>query len=100
MAQKQKAKAEELLAEAAKTLSKKSWFGSSKERNAEDAVELYLQAANAYKVGGMSQEAGDTYSKAGEMHRDILKNEGEAAKAFSQAGKTKQGKGREREAAI
>ena len=86
MAQKQKAKAEELLAEAIKTLNKKSWFGSNKERNAEDAVELYLQAANAYKVGGMSQEAGDTYCKAGELHRDVLKSEAEAAKAFSQAG--------------
>ncbi|GKY94747.1 hypothetical protein MPSEU_000440100 [Mayamaea pseudoterrestris] len=86
MAQKQKVKAEELLAEAAKTLVKKSWFGSNKERNAEDAVELYMQAANAYKVGGMSQEAGETYCKAGELHRDVLKNEGEAAKAYSQAG--------------
>jgi hypothetical protein len=86
MAQKQKSKAEELLAEATKTLNKKSWFGSNKERNAEEAVEIYMQAANAYKVGGMSQEAGDTYSKSGEMLRDVVKNEGEAAKAFNQAG--------------
>jgi alpha-soluble NSF attachment protein len=86
MAQKQKAKAEEYLAEATKTLNKKSWFGSNKERNAEDAVELYTQAANAYKVGGLNQEAGETYSKAGALSRDVLKNDTEAAKAYSQAG--------------
>jgi alpha-soluble NSF attachment protein len=86
LAQKQKIKAADFIAQAEKALAKKSWFGSSKERNAEDAAELYLQAANAYKVGGLSQEAGDIYSKAGELHRDVLKNDGEAAKAYSQAG--------------
>lgn len=86
MAKKQKEKAEEYLAEAEKSLSKKSWFSSGKERQLEDAADLYMQAANAYKVGGLNQEAGDTYMKVGEIHRDKLKNNNEAAKCFSQAG--------------
>lgn len=86
MAKKQKQKAEDFLAEADKLLNKKSWFSSGRERNAEEAAELYMQAANAYKVGGLNQEAGDTYVKAGEMHRDKLANNNEAAKCFSQAG--------------
>lgn len=86
MAKAQKGKAEEYLAEATKALNKKSWFSSSRERNQEDAAELYLQAANAYKVGGLQQEAGETYTKAGELYRDQLSNTSEAAKAFSNAG--------------
>lgn len=86
MAQAQKKKAEEYLAEAEKALAKKSWFSTSKERNQEDAAELFLQAANAYKVGGLAQEAGSMYVKVGELYRDHLKNTNEAAKAFSQAG--------------
>lgn len=88
MAKAQKAKAEEYLAEAQKTLSKRSWFGSGKERNQEDAAELILQAANAYKVGGLQQEAGDAYSRAGGIYRDELKNPNEAAKCFSNAGES------------
>lgn len=87
VAKKQKEKAEEFVAQAEKVLSKKSWFSSSKERNQEDAAELYMQAANAYKVGGMNQEAGDMYVKVGEIQRDNLGNAGEAAKCFGQAGK-------------
>jgi hypothetical protein len=87
VAQKQKQKAVDFLAEADKLLNKKSWFSSGKERNAEEAAELMMQAANAYKVGGFNQEAGATYVKAGELHRDKLSNNNEAAKCFSQAGK-------------
>jgi hypothetical protein len=86
MAKAQKIKAEEYLAQATATLNKKSWFGSSKERNQEDAAEFYSQAANAYKVGGLLQEAGDTYVKVGAIFRDALKTPHEAAKAYSSAG--------------
>ena len=86
LAKAQKSKAEEYVKQAESSLSKRSWFSSGKERNQEDAAESYLQAANAYKVGGLQQEAGETYSKAGELYRDALKNETEAAKAFSSAG--------------
>ena len=86
VAQKQKQKALDFLAEADKLLTKKTWFSTGKERNTEDAAELTMQAANAYKVGGFNQEAGDTYMRAGELHRDKLSNNNEAAKCFSQAG--------------
>jgi hypothetical protein len=92
VAQKQKQKAVDFLAEADKLLNKKSWFSSGKERNAEEAAELMMQAANAYKVGGFNQEAGETYMKAGELHRDKLSNNNEAAKCFSQAGKKRRTK--------
>jgi alpha-soluble NSF attachment protein len=88
LAKKQKDKAEEYLSEGEKLLNKKGgWFGGgSKERNMEDATELFLQAANAFKVGGFSQEAGDTYCRVGEIQRDKLGNANEAAKCYSQAG--------------
>jgi alpha-soluble NSF attachment protein len=85
LAKTQKIKADDLTAQAEAALAKRSWF-SSKERNQEEAAELYLQAANAYKVGGCFQEAGTAYVKAGELYRDSLQNQGEAAKCFSQAG--------------
>ncbi len=86
MAQKQKDKAQEYLSQAESTLSKKAWFASGRERNQEDAAELYMQAANAFKVGGLNHEAGTTYVKAGELYRDMLKNVNEASKCFQQAG--------------
>ena len=86
LAKAQKAKAEAFVSQAESTLNKKSWFSSSKERNQEDACELYMQAANAYKVGGLMHEAGATYVTAGEICRDKLAQGAEAAKCFSQAG--------------
>lgn len=86
MAKTQKKKAEAFMEEAEKTLAKKSWFSSSKERQTEDAAEIYLQAANAYKVGGLNQEAGETYSKTAELYQNKLNNPNEAAKCYSQAG--------------
>lgn len=85
LAKTQKKKALDFCSQAEALLSKKSWF-SSKERNQEDAAELLLQAANAYKVGGLSQEAGDVYVRAGELYRDSLNNASEASKSYSQAG--------------
>jgi hypothetical protein len=81
LATAQRKKAVDFCAQAEAALAKKSWFGSSKERNQEEA-----QAANAYKVGGFGHEAGTTYSLAGAIYRDSLKNPGEASKCFSQAG--------------
>ena len=85
LAKSQINKAKEYEAAADKLLSKKSWFGG-KEKNHEDAAETLLQAANAYKVGGLNQEAGTTYNRAGEIYRGIGQNN-EAAKSFSQAGR-------------
>jgi alpha-soluble NSF attachment protein len=87
IAKAQKAKGQEYQAEAGRALTKKSWFASARDRNVEDAAELYLQAANAYKVGGLNQEAGDVYNVAGELYRDKLKQANEAAKCFTQAGR-------------
>lgn len=86
MKKAQKAKAEAFITEAEGLLSKKSWFSSSKERNAEDAAETFEKAANAFKVGGLNQEAGDTYVKAAELYRDRLSDYNHASKAFNNAG--------------
>lgn len=86
MAKAQKAKAEVFIKEAEALLSKKGWFSSSKERNAEEAAETFEKAANAYKVGGLNQEAGDAYVKAGEIYRDKLSNFNNASKSFNNAG--------------
>ncbi|KAG7365120.1 soluble NSF attachment protein, SNAP [Nitzschia inconspicua] len=86
MAKAQKGKAEAFVKEAESLLNKKSWFSSSKERNAEEAAETFEKAANAYKVGGLNQEAGDTYLKVGELYRDKLSDFSNASKAFNNAG--------------
>jgi Soluble NSF attachment protein, SNAP len=86
LASTQRKKALDLEAQAEALLHKRSWFGAGKERNQEDAAELYAQAANAYKVGGFGHEAGTTYSKAGAIYRDQVKNPSEASKCYSQAG--------------
>ena len=86
MAKAQKGKAEAFIREADALLTKKSWFNSSKERNAEEAAETYEKAANAYKVGGLNQEAGNTYIKAATLYRDRLSDFNNASKAFNNAG--------------
>ena len=86
MAKAQKGKGDGFMLEAKKTLSKKAWLSSSKEKQKEDAAELFEQAANAYKVGGFHQEAGDAYSEAAKIYRDDLGNMNEASKCLSKAG--------------
>lgn len=86
MAKAQKTKAEAFIKEAEKLLAKKSWFSSSKERNAEDAAESYEKAANAYKIGGLNQEGGNSYVKAAELYRDRLGDFNNASKALNNAG--------------
>jgi alpha-soluble NSF attachment protein len=86
MAKAQKGKAEAFIKEAEGLLAKKSWFSSSKEKNVEEAAECYEKAANAYKVGGLNQEAGTAYLKAAELYRDRLSDVSNASKAFNNAG--------------
>lgn len=86
MAKAQKKKALVFVAEAEALLSKKSWFSSSKQQNAEEAAETYEKAANAYKVGGLNQEAGDMYTKAAELYSDKLSDFTHASKAYNNAG--------------
>mmetsp|Transcript_13520 Transcript_13520/g.38968 ORF Transcript_13520/g.38968 Transcript_13520/m.38968 type:complete len:312 (-) Transcript_13520:136-1071(-) len=85
MAKAQKGKGDAFVKEAEGLLNKKSWF-SSKTKNAEEAAEVYEQAANAYKVGGLNQEAGDAYSKAATIYRDTLSDFNSASKALNNAG--------------
>lgn len=86
LAKSQKKKAEEFANAAQILVNKKAgWFGNSKEKNLEEAAENYQLAANAYKVGGFAQEAGNMYVESAKLH-DSLKNTSEAAKAYSQAG--------------
>jgi alpha-soluble NSF attachment protein len=87
IAKAQKAKGDGFMLEAKKTLNKKAWFASAKEKNAEDAAEVYEQAANAYKVGGFHQEAGDAYMEAAKLYRDTLGNMNDASTCLSKAGK-------------
>jgi len=88
MAKAQKAKGDAFVKDAEQCMSKAkgAWFSSGKERKMEDATEYYEQAANAYKIGGLNQEAGVCYTKAGTIHRDELSNFNEASKAFTSAG--------------
>lgn len=86
VSRQQKKKAEAFLAEAETTLAKSTWFSSSKERKFEDTAELLEKAANAYKVGGFNQEAGDAYKQAAVIYREELSSSMEASKSFSSAG--------------
>lgn len=80
------AKGQAFITEAEALLSKKSWFSSSKERNTEEAAETFEKAANAFKVGGLNQEAGNAYARAAELYRDRLSDFNHASKAFNSAG--------------
>ena len=86
LSQQQRAKGDAFLKEAEATLKKSTWFASSTERKYEDAAETFQKAANAYKVGGWNEEAGNAYKRAANLHKDQLKNLGEASKCLSDAG--------------
>jgi alpha-soluble NSF attachment protein len=86
IASAQRKKAIDFQSQAVAALQKKSWFASGRERNQEEAAELYVQAANAYKVGGFGHEAGTAYTEAGAIYRDSIKNPTEASKCYSSAG--------------
>ncbi|EJK63904.1 hypothetical protein THAOC_15412, partial [Thalassiosira oceanica] len=78
----QRKKGDAFLAEAESTVKKSTWFASSTERKYEDAAECYVKAANAYKVGGLNDEAGSAYQQAAELYKDKLKSLSEASKAL------------------
>jgi len=86
LSQAQKTKGDTFLKEAESTLSKSTWFASSTERKYEDAAESFTRAANAYKVGGWNDEAGNAYKRAAELYKDKLNSLGEASKCLSDAG--------------
>ena len=86
LSQAQRNKGDTFLKEAETTLSKSSWFASSTERKYEDAAESFTRAANAYKVGGWNDEAGNAYKRAAELYKDKLNSVGEASKCLSDAG--------------
>ena len=86
LSQAQRNKGDAFLQEAEATLKKSTWFASSSERKYEDAAESFTKAANAYKVGGCNDEAGNAYQRAAELYKDKLKSLGEASKCLSDAG--------------
>lgn len=86
LSQAQRNKGDAFLQEAEATLKKSTWFSSSSERKYEDAAECFAKAANAYKVGGCHDEAGNAYQRAAELYKDKLKSLGEASKCLSDAG--------------
>jgi alpha-soluble NSF attachment protein len=88
MAKAQKGKAEAFMKDAEALLTKKGWF-TNKEKNQEEAAETYEQAANAYKIGGLNQEAGDAYMTAAGIYRDKLSSFNEASKCLNNAGEWK-----------
>lgn len=88
MSKKQQAKGDTFMDEANVLIKKSSssWFASGKERKLEEAADALGQSANAYKVGGFNQEAGNAYMKSAELFRDSLSQSNEASKAFQNAG--------------
>jgi len=86
IARQQRVRGDTFLAQADKALAKRTWLASGTEQKHEDAAELYLKAANAYKVGGGFNEAGDAFKKAADIFTNKLKNLMEASSAMTQAG--------------
>ena len=84
--QSQLKKAKSYETEAQAKLSTRTWFASSTEQKYEDAAELYLKSANAYKVGTFPMEAAQMYRTAADIYLDQLKQVNEAAKALMEAG--------------
>ncbi|KAF3088759.1 vesicular-fusion protein S17 [Orbilia oligospora] len=48
-----------------------SWFGASKQDKLEQAIELYAQAANAFRTSGQGSEAGAAFEKAAALSKSI-----------------------------
>ena len=61
-------------------------MASGTEQKNEDAAELYQKAANAFKVGGFFQDAGEAYSKAASIYQNTLKSGMEASKCLTETG--------------
>jgi len=86
ISKQQRVRGDTFFAEAEKTLTKRTWLQSGMDQKHEDAAELYQKAANAYKVGGVFNEAGDAYGKAAEIFMHKLKSMVEAINCMTQAG--------------
>ncbi len=86
ISKQQRVKGEAFLSEAEQKISKKTWLSSSSEQKYEDGAELYQKAANAFKVGGFFQEAGEAYFKAANIYQNKLKNGMEASKNLTESG--------------
>ncbi|KAK2070887.1 hypothetical protein P8C59_005349 [Phyllachora maydis] len=72
-----------LIQKAEKTLSSASggfrFFGGGKEEKYQEAADLYIQAANAFRMQQMNVEAGQTFEKAAQVQRNELKDPDDAA---------------------
>lgn len=79
-------KAEKLMEEANKKANKFDWFGASKQQNMEDASELYVKAAAAFKMSKEFEKAGECYKKAAECQM-AAGNEIEAKQHWQESGK-------------
>ncbi|KAH6621283.1 soluble NSF attachment protein [Chaetomium sp. MPI-SDFR-AT-0129] len=54
-------------------------FFSNKEEKYQNAADLYVQAANAYRIERLNKEAGDCFKAAAEIHRNYLNEPDDAA---------------------
>ena len=90
------ARAEKLIEEADKKLTSGGGFFSrlmgGGQRNTEDAIDLYSQAANNFKIAKLWSEAGNAFKKAASLNSSISKHESasqyvEAATAFKKNNK-------------
>lgn len=90
------ARAEKLLEEANKKLSSGGGFFSKLvgggQRNTEDAIDLFVQAANNFKIAKLWCEAGNAFKKAASLNSSISKHESasqyvEAATAYKKNNK-------------
>ena len=90
------ARAERLLEEADKKLNSGGGFFSKLmgggQRNTEDAIDLYVQAANNFKMAKLWCEAGNAFKKAASLNSSISKHESasqyvEASTAFKKSSK-------------
>jgi hypothetical protein len=66
-------KAEKIYKDAESKANSFTWFGMSKEKNAEEAAELYVKAAAQYKIAKDFMQAGLAYEKAAECNMTAKK---------------------------
>jgi len=79
-------KAAKLQADAEKKASKFDWFGANKEKNKEDAAELFIKAAAQWKITKDFKKAGDCFKRAAECCM-AAENAIEANNYWKEAGK-------------
>lgn len=89
MAAAQSAKGDQFRADAVKAMNKSSLFSFGSTRKYEDAADLFVKAANSYKLANQSLSAGDAYleaaeawSKVGDNASDVVSCVAEAAQQY------------------